>query len=367
MKSLNLLVSNKSVVVASSSRLEKALKTAFLNTGIKCKFSSGAKYLGTTFHAATHINVSKTICLKRFKSSKHRIDRIKRICKINRYARRLFSTGAMPQSLYSHESVGVAQTHVHALRVSAGACSGINSSCRCLTTAIFIAYGPRGDPWHKIIAESVNTFFKLFYNCSSDNAERLRSAWPDARDSISVVASKDRHRYVRGPLTNMIYLLYNLGWNPIGYNHWLAPDGLQWFIPKHPSSTTPIIHALQNSASNILWGSASKHYEGGGLEQGFDYEASMAWLNKLRGKGPKEQEESLEDQDEEGEGDYNKYKVAALLETVMAAGAWSPERIHNSNPNINTYCPMCKDFLNPSDIQTYWTCPALLRLSLIHI
>ncbi len=53
----------------------------------------------------------------------------------------------------------------------------------------------------------------------------------------------------------------------------------------------PVIHAMQDTASSILWGSAYKHSKGGGLEKGFDFSSSFAWVSSRRSSKEGEEEE----------------------------------------------------------------------------
>ena len=66
------------------------------------------------------------------------------------------------------------------------------------------------------------------------------------------------------------------------------------------------MHALQDSALLQMWRTASKHYNGEGLELGSAYEHSIATLRKFR-------KEKL-------------YAKAAALDTIHAAAMWSPDR-----------------------------------------
>ena len=104
-----------------------------------------------------------------------------------------------------------------------------------------------------------------------------------------------------------------------------------------------VIRALQDAASLILWKRAALHFHGGGLETGLAWPESTSWLRALRAK--------------------SMHAKAALLETILCAGCWSPARRLNAFGASDSYthltCSMCNACLDPDDVHQYWGCPGL--------
>ena len=74
----------------------------------------------------------------------------------------------------------------------------------CRITALRVFYGAMSTPYARIIS-GLNVF--------RFPPEELREAWATARDKIQ--STNDNFKYVKGMMSNIIYVLISPKWNPI--------------------------------------------------------------------------------------------------------------------------------------------------------
>ena len=181
-----------------------------------------------------------------------------------------------------------------ALRRMAAASTGVlNKSQRCLVSCVFICFGQFGDPWQRIIKELVNLWINLMPQYYAKSPIDLALAWSHAKQAVvegptpyhfeDIALVKLRWNNVTGPVSNTIALLFSIGWNPVCYYEWLAPNGDSWAIPVTKGflfSPASLIAAMQTSAGLKLWAKASTHMNGAGLEHGIAFNYSVRQLKK---------------------------------------------------------------------------------------
>lgn len=313
---LEFAVSDKSTVVTSSLPLTHMLKKDFAKSGHQITAAASVRDLGLCFNASAF----KSSALRsRVKCASKRFNRIAKLSKSFRSCRGLFRSGAMPQATWGHQNVGVSKSMLAQFRRNAGACSGICQQGRCLMSAIVLAFGPRGDPWHTIIYQTCQTWFNLFFSLSHSERLELSSAWSEIYIKFQgmSVASSLCYKSVNGIVSNMIYVLLPIKWKPLNYDLWIADDSAELPIPHFATSFIPIAHAMQDSASRILWKSTTALIEPshtpidcGGMQfrHGFHFQLTTRWLRKLRKE--------------------KNYPIAALLETLLTGGCWAPQGLN---------------------------------------
>ncbi len=85
---------------------------------------------------------------------------------------------------------------------------------------------------------------------------------------------------------------------------------------------------------------ASTHYNGLGIQEGIDFHSTMYVLRTL-----KDTKYPL------------KYPLKCALETVISAGAWPEDRIHQIHPSVSAQCKRCGGPVDDA-LHTFWLCPA---------
>ena len=95
----------------------------------------------------------------------------------------------------------------------------------------------------------------------------------------------------------MVASVFSIGWNPVSFSQWIAPNGDTWSIPTVSGFSFCLGHVvreMQDSASMILWAKAARHYNGKGLEQGIVFDFSMQLLKHYRKDGIYDRAAALE-------------------------------------------------------------------------
>ena len=151
--------------------------------GVSLMSDVSVRDLGIAYTAG----VARDTSINKARASKaaKRSIKVHSVSRKTRSARKLFRSGVFAQKTWGHQSTGMELSVIQETRVQAGKCSGINNACRCLTIAIFLSYGRRGDPWQIIVKQTLELYFQLLRYYTSDSVrEDLRYAWSDIKSRV---------------------------------------------------------------------------------------------------------------------------------------------------------------------------------------
>jgi len=284
-------LSPKSGIVSNDKKLALRVQKELAEFGMHVQVCLSTRDVGVMFTAGTFRDTSNS--KTRINKAKLRNARVSKIASVTRAARKLYVSGSFPQGTWGHQCVGVPPIQVLQLRRMAAASTGISSRAqRCLTSCVFICFGSRGDPWQRILKETMLLWFKLmptyFNKCHMD----LALAWSHAKQSVvqgpTPSTSDDfEHihilwRNVTGPLSNMVACLYSIKWNPVSFSEWREPSGERWIIPTqvdYPFHKMHVVRSAQDQAASLLWQPVCKHYNGAGLEHAISFQHTMTVLH----------------------------------------------------------------------------------------
>ena len=142
---LKLLISVKSLVLSSDKLLAPIVARQLkLKANVKISTAATGRDLGILHNTTAKRNTS--LQANRISKATKRMKRISILAKSVRGARRLISTGALPQALWGQNSISLAPTVLSRLRSSTAAATGMTGAGRCATTAIAIGIGHNKDP-----------------------------------------------------------------------------------------------------------------------------------------------------------------------------------------------------------------------------
>ena len=82
---------------------------------------------------------------------------------------------------------------------------------------------------------------------------------------------------VKGVMGATIAMLTSYGWGPAAPDAWSDPTGHLWYI-KDEKDIIALVDIARDSIRSQLWVKASKHYQGGGREQGADWQATTQFI-----------------------------------------------------------------------------------------
>ena len=330
---LNLSLSPKANLCTNLPKLSWRLKNELAEHDIHFKLPSqkGARDLGISFCAGRHRPCS--LSSNRIKQTNNRNRKIKKYAKINRKAHVLFKGSSFSAMTYGHPACGIAPTNVKRLESDAVACTGIGKG-RDTFTSLVIFYGESTTPYARIISELLNCWFKLLKNNKGDlhfSFVDLRDAWAKAKDTI--VKSNYKQLHVKGILSNLIYTLFYIKWNPRSFDYWEDDTGQGWQLDLY-SNPKVIIIAMIKSYNLIQCKQSAYGRNGKGMENGCDWNLSLSLHRSL--KGPQN------------------YPARCALETISTGACWPEDRILECNALHDATCKRCG--MPDSDLHTFWTC-----------
>ena len=219
---------------------------------------------------------------------------------------------------------------------------------RLLASHLFIllhifTFGKYGTPQARIVHETIIAWFRTIHDflINGDHTDVV-IAWAKVHATIKV-ARKDATYSIagtRGLMSNVISILFNLGWQPTTYNMWEDAVTGPWALTNANASVAPhiVIRKLIDTAHrNRLYTDAHLHHNGGGLKNGVDWDCTLSYHRTL--KKPE------------------LYNQKCALETIMCAATWSNARVHDIHPEVQDVCQRC-GAANDTDFHTFWQCPA---------
>ena len=339
MSLLKLTLSTKSVMVATSPRLESLLRKTLASAGVDLKVARAPRDLGHGLVARS----GRRVPLQRQRRGKAapRLRAIQRICGITPVARKLVRTGYMPQCLWGHAAMGLAPTVLRTIRWKIAQVFAPRLKGRCLATVLALALGPYEDPQITLTMQMVGAWLSMWRRCRDLHA-RGRVAWRAAvaRVRASVAAGNSPWLWIGGPMSAMVATLEEQGWQLDFPEVWRDPGGQQWAIDDE----TPIAQVtimVRTYAAQYVWKQAcAEGHLPGGLGDGVNWRVSLRWLGKLRSQG--------------------RSREAAVLEMFLAGGCWTEARKHEQLHVQPGSCDLCQQPA-PSIQHVVWQCPSTVE------
>ena len=234
---------------------------------------------------------------------------------------------------YGHPACGIAPTNVKKLQSEAVASTGVGKG-RDTFTSLVIFYGESTTPFARIISELMQSWFKLLRHNKHDihfQFKDLSDAWVEAKGTIS--KSKYKQIHVKGIMSNVIYTLYLLKWNPSEIGYWEDEAGQRWQLDLLCNPKVLIIE-LTKSYNLIQSKQAAWGRNGKGMESGCDWHTTLSLHRTLQ---------------------YPQhYPARCALETVVSGSCWPEDRIAECNSLHNAACKRCG--LPDNDLHTFWIC-----------
>ena len=287
------------------------------------------------------------ILATRLKAAGQRFKAITRLVRLDRAARKLSRTGALPQALWGAEVLGIAPSVLSRFRSQFAASSGITQTGRCATTAIRISFAadPMDDHTLRVVKSMRRALRKAL---ASPGANELRAAWAQAKDDVLCPApvppntlakhtsEEPRWSKVSGPISAAIAILSPLGWRLPNPQRWTSPEGAGCNVLEHPE--VPFLRLVSKSVQAKLWKKAAAHYCAAGIESSPD-PVSFKLLKALRKDGASTE--------------------VGLLECMLCGGFWFPERVAAAFPReVSPLCDQCPHQVPATPAHVLWECPS---------
>ena len=110
--------------------------------------------------------------------------RTRGLTKVDRRARKLLATGALPATLWGSETLGVAPTRLRQIRTCLAGATGLTQAQRCATTAVWVAGLP--DPAVAHVRQCIGAWFR--HLAWRGVTEAMRRAWRVVHGQLLVVS-----------------------------------------------------------------------------------------------------------------------------------------------------------------------------------
>ena len=363
MGTLGLKVSSKSVIVSSQPRLARAVALQLRKTqGVAVTVAETGRDLGIVNNPSKRR--STIIQDSRIAKASRKFRRIARLAKGVRSARKLSTTGAVPQAVWGLGAVGLAPSTVKRLRTELAISTGISAAGRCPVTAVAVAFGEEADPEVIAIAEQVTLWLQLW---RLDPALRAMSVryWQAMVSQVlrslpgSEIAATNWNS-VTGPFGATLCALTDQGWDVSSAVQWKDPAGQGW-IPDTSSHPRPFVELVKRFAVKKLWARASQHWSGMGLADGADMQPTLALhkhISKVMGlHSSGDDDSSIADSVIHDLESQESWPLHALswLEILLTGGYWPSERASQVHA-IRPVCGRCGAPVE-SALHLLWTCP----------
>ena len=330
---LKLKLSPKAAITASDVKLLKFIIQELKTYDLFFEEGKHARDLGVSNTAGN----SRPFHLvnSRFDKTKPRKQKIVKLARVCRLARKLFTGSAFTASVWGHQASGLTDDQIKTLERDATASTGIKPRGRCRQSALLICFGPNGSPRARVVRELLRSWFELLRSAPQADINDIRSAWARAKSQLN----EDLNiKHVHGIMSNVIYTLLKAKWVPVLYNMWESPEGVVWEITDFHVSPDLVAAAVTLSFFTNGLTSMSQHYDGIGIENGIDIDASLKYPRSLK-------------------YDYSvSYSYKAAIETIFAGACWPAARINAIDDTYSSLCPRCNQSAETS-FHTFWECP----------
>ena len=278
------------------------------------------------------------IAKNRAKRAAMRAKRIRGLAKKRaRVSRLLFGGGALPRSTYGHQIRGIAPINMKRLRAVAARTTGGCRAGMCTTTLLATTQTEQAS---RLYAEVIGNYHVLLRDHPL-LTKRIERAWPRLRRRFVKAPVKGRCFQVTGFLWNVIAVLLELEWQPLGAKLWINDLGEEWtFSHAQIFDLVPVVKDIERAAARSLWKAASMHRHGESLAHASpDLTVLRRHLHCLRKRGFIDR--------------------ATMLQLAACGGFWTEQRRQEAWLRDHATCPRC----DAGVIENEATSLATLRLS----
>ena len=186
-----------------------------------------------------------------------------------------------------------------------------------------------------LLKKQVKEWLSVWVKLDKRTKSRTAKAWTAAKRKLGKIKGQHQWRNVKGPMGALILALSGIGWNPKGPAVWDDPRNNTWMCTGNSMDLEDINNAMQEDIMKGLWGKASKHRNGTGMEDGAELSGARRHLNSLTKRA--------------------RYKEAGCLQSIVCGTIWTRERKSQAGFDVNIICPRCGQEPE-SEVHRFWAC-----------
>ena len=274
-------VSKKSNCITSSLQLRRLMmqRPSTHKKSWVISMVNGSKYLGIDMNLSKKRKVAAHG--KRFAKAVSRSHRVQKLMKNHcKGARRLITTGVMPQALWGHQCMGMSPTMRIGLKRRLAVDSGARVNGGCTSTAVQLQLNIDQDPEVAVPLQLIASYLS-FAPTLSKQTLLLKQFWSD---KFAQLDTPHRWKIVSSQIEAVIATLLDAGWKPMCPWAWKTHTG-QWLEldPSDPGMPEEVLRLLREALVDRIHQKCNEHYLGGGARQGFDLKLAKNALKRSTG------------------------------------------------------------------------------------
>ena len=259
---LDLKLSDKSVVVPSSSAVVRAVVEILRGKGVTISAASRAEDVGIEV-AAGRRRVS-AIQKRRIVKGGRRANGATHIAQtFHGAAVCIGKMGVAPQQSFGHQSMGSAPSNVGKMRSNMKKTTHLGSTRGCTTTTINWIYGTNADPGVDIRLQQIREWMALWSSAGKMIRKRIRRFW--SRCMPGVVNDPLKWQKARGPITATICTICEIGWKPAAPDRWFTEDNQLALVGASPYASAHILMHAKTALQRKQVAEARDHADSSGM------------------------------------------------------------------------------------------------------
>ena len=281
----------------------------------------------------------------REKASWARVKPIKAIAVVGGPANKLANTALLPKLAYHVPIGGAAPTTIQKHRSMKAEALGKKKPGYCLTTALALSERHPDDPLKSTDPAAATRRLQAkewliaWQRLGLSDRLAVGRAWGKITEDAVAKGDGRRWNAVRGPISAMVYTLFDIGWYPWKPAIWMDTKETTWIAADGPADLRPVLRAIAADALNVCWVKAAENHNGQGLEAGASVARLARSIAQIRGGSPEE---------------------AGALQATATNRAWTSERQREGGYDA-TSCLLCGT-PDPSDEHRFWSCSCICEL-----
>ena len=340
-KAADLLVSKKSVVLASDPMVATILRGVAHQEGVELKIVTRAVDLGVDIGSTNKRTVSKL--KERMSKAGDTNSKVEKL-QVRDVKVKMHTAAVMPQATYGCFAVGIAPTGLGVLRRQLAAHCG-HAAGMCTTTLLELEVrhmDPKVAVPERVLLEYIGLWLR-----ETDLRKDIEKGWQRVLTNILNANSKGEKglwQQVKGPVANTICTLIDMGWVPESSTKWVdSRSSIAWELGDQGADMRPLVHAIRQTIRRGLWMDAAGHHLGEGVKEGVDLTAARKLIQRYRGKDDKR---------------------ARMVVLIATAGMWTEERAKRAGYITGGECLLCNKKVEDTVFHTVWECQAVLDAGL---
>ncbi len=330
---LDLRISDKSLLLPSSSPVVKRIVKRLRTAGVRISAAASADDLGVQT-AAGRRRVTSTM-YKRISRGGRRAAGVRKICRVVQRAHVLGKTGVNPMQSYGHQGMGVSPTMLVPLRRNMKKATHLGDSKGCVATTIRWAHGDRCDPAVELRCQQVDAWMKLWRGADPEMRRRIRRFGMSSLPQLA--KADDRWSRAKGTITGTICTLLEVGWIHAAPDRWRTRNGTMAMVGATSYADAVVLSEVRKQLEINVAREAEAHSHGQGIGDKISLGPARAAKRYFLNAG--------------------RFKEAAAVDYIVTGALQDPFPRADGNLRQEDMCNRCGGTKPATRLHLGWLCP----------